>query len=157
MRIFIALDIPAGIRARMLEYSERTHDLAPEARWARPEGLHITLKFIGETSEERVQQVRRALVDIKVVPFEVKFTGVGFFPTSGRRVCFGLVWTAAQHCRNWLLLLTNRWANSVYRARSGHTIRISPWRERDQIPGHMISYGRCPRCWGRKRRRTSVQ
>jgi len=81
VRIFIALDIPSEIRARMIEYMERARALAPEARWARPEGLHVTLKFIGEASEARVEQIKAALAEVKTTPFEVAFEKVGFFPT----------------------------------------------------------------------------
>jgi RNA 2',3'-cyclic 3'-phosphodiesterase len=89
MRIFIALDIPADIRARMLEYMERAHRSAPEARWARPEGLHVTLKFIGEVSDAKVQEIKTALTAVKAVPFEVKFENVGFFPSpKSPRVCW---------------------------------------------------------------------
>lgn len=80
MRIFIALDIPAEIRARMAEYAERVRPLAPEARWARTEGLHVTLKFIGETSDERVAGMKTALALVTAGPFEVKFSTIGFFP-----------------------------------------------------------------------------
>src|SRR5215475_4179684 len=80
MRIFIALDIPEEIRARMREYMERARSYAPEARWARVEGLHVTLKFVGEASDALVQQIKTALATIKATPFKVKFEGVGFFP-----------------------------------------------------------------------------
>jgi 2'-5' RNA ligase len=80
MRLFIALDIAAEIRARLTEYMERARLLAPEARWARVEGLHITLKFIGHVDDAAMGKIKAALAPIKAVPFEVKFTGVGFFP-----------------------------------------------------------------------------
>lgn len=80
MRIFIALDIPAEIRKRMSEYMERARSYAPDARWARVEGLHVTLKFVGEASDALVQQIKSALATIKATPFDVKFEGVGFFP-----------------------------------------------------------------------------
>src|SRR5690348_3311913 len=80
MRIFIALDIPAEVRARLTEYMERARALAPEARWARVEGLHVTLKFVGHVSDERVQQIKTALASIKTGAFSVRFEGVGFFP-----------------------------------------------------------------------------
>ena len=82
MRIFIALDIPGEIRARMIEYTERARALAPEARWARPEGLHVTLKFIGEVNETRFEQIKAALAAVKAAPFEVAFEKAGFFPTA---------------------------------------------------------------------------
>ena len=80
MRLFIALDIPAEIRARLTEYMERARALAPEARWARVEGLHVTLKFIGHVDDAVVEKIKAALASIKAAPFEVKFAGVGFFP-----------------------------------------------------------------------------
>jgi 2'-5' RNA ligase len=80
MRIFIALDIPADIRAGLTKYMERARLLAPEARWARVEGLHVTLKFVGEASESHVEAIKTALTSVKAEPFVVRFAGVGFFP-----------------------------------------------------------------------------
>ncbi|HSM86801.1 MAG TPA: RNA 2',3'-cyclic phosphodiesterase [Candidatus Limnocylindrales bacterium] len=81
MRIFIALDIPAQIRARIHEYRERVKACAPEARWTRVEGLHVTLKFIGEVKEEKLEKIKACLTGIKAGPFEVNFKNAGFFPT----------------------------------------------------------------------------
>ena len=80
MRLFIALDIPAEVRSRLTEYMERTRALAPDARWARVEGLHVTLKFIGHVDDAAVGKIKAALASIKSAPFEVRFAGVGFFP-----------------------------------------------------------------------------
>ncbi|MGZ4855375.1 MAG: RNA 2',3'-cyclic phosphodiesterase [Candidatus Angelobacter sp.] len=82
MRIFIALDIPASVRARLTKYMERARLLAPEARWARVEGLHVTLKFVGATSESRLGELKTALASVKAAPFVVRFTGVGCFPNA---------------------------------------------------------------------------
>ena len=86
MRLFIALDIPAEVRAGLTKYMERARALAPEARWARVEGLHVTLKFIGHVDDSVVEKIKAALSVIKAAPFEVKFAGVGFFPnpSAGR-------------------------------------------------------------------------
>jgi 2'-5' RNA ligase len=87
MRLFIALDIPAEIRQRMSEYMGHARSYAPEARWARVEGLHVTLKFVGEASDALVEQIKSALTAIKAAPFQVKFETVGFFPNAkGARV-----------------------------------------------------------------------
>jgi 2'-5' RNA ligase len=82
MRIFIALDIPAEIRVRLAEYMERARSYAPDARWARVEGLHVTLKFVGEASENLVEKMKDALATVKPAPFQVKFEGAGFFPNA---------------------------------------------------------------------------
>src|SRR2546430_1319435 len=92
MRLFIALDIPAEVRARLTEYMERARKLAPDARWARVEGLHVTLKFVGEFSDARLEEMKTALAAVKAAPFEVTFKGVGFFPnTKAARVFWAAV------------------------------------------------------------------
>jgi 2'-5' RNA ligase len=80
MRVFIALDIPTDVRAGLTKYMEGARLLAPEARWARVEGLHVTLKFVGEASESRVGEIKTALASVKAAPFTLRFAGVGFFP-----------------------------------------------------------------------------
>ena len=50
MRIFVALDIDDAIRARLEQFLDGVRGFAPEARWVRPESMHVTLKFIGEKS-----------------------------------------------------------------------------------------------------------
>ena|SRR5215813_3150598 len=80
MRIFIALDIPAEIRERLNQYVERVKKFASDARWARIESLHVTLKFIGEVADAKVQEIQNALTQVKVQPFEVEFKDIGFFP-----------------------------------------------------------------------------
>lgn len=89
MRIFIALDIPEGIRTRLSEFMDRARALAPDARWSRVEGLHVTLKFIGEVTDARVQEIQAALASIKNKPFILRFDGAGFFPNANAaRVCW---------------------------------------------------------------------
>src|SRR5215813_7147073 len=82
MRIFIALDIPAEIRARMVEFMERARPFASEGRWARPEGLHVTLKFVGELKDDKLAKIKSALTSVKTAPFDVNFAGAGFFPVA---------------------------------------------------------------------------
>ena len=62
MRIFIALDIDNAIRERIARFVEGVNGFAPDARWAKPESLHVTLKFIGEQPELAVEQIKQALV-----------------------------------------------------------------------------------------------
>lgn len=81
MRLFIALDIPGEIRKRLAEYMESVRSYAGDARWARVEGLHVTLKFIGEVKDPRPEEIKQALHAVKAPEFEVSFGNVGFFPT----------------------------------------------------------------------------
>ena len=82
MRMFIALDIDDGIRGRLARFIDGVHGFAADARWVRPESLHVTLKFIGEKPEEAVEAIRCALSEVKTPPLEMTFRGYGFFPGS---------------------------------------------------------------------------
>src|SRR5882672_8387714 len=81
MRLFVALDLDAGIRRSIATYLQGVRGLAPDARWAKPEALHVTLKFIGEQPEGEVSRIQNALAEIRVPPIFLAFHGYGFFPT----------------------------------------------------------------------------
>src|SRR5580698_11547522 len=82
MRIFIALDIDDAIRQRLQRFMEGVSGFAPDARWVRPESLHVTLKFVGEKPIESVEEIKRALCRIRAESVEISFRGYGFFPTA---------------------------------------------------------------------------
>ncbi|HYW37693.1 MAG TPA: RNA 2',3'-cyclic phosphodiesterase [Terriglobales bacterium] len=82
MRIFIGIDLDSEVRARIERFLEGVQGFAPDARWARPESLHITLKFIGEQTPERVEAVTERLRRVESSAFEIRFAGYGFFPTA---------------------------------------------------------------------------
>jgi len=81
MRIFIGIDLEDGIRTKIARFFEGVSGFAPEARWVRPESLHITLKFIGEQKPEQVAAIGQRLRQIQPRPFEIQMAGYGFFPT----------------------------------------------------------------------------
>ncbi len=82
MRVFVALDIDDAIRARLEVFLDGVRGFAPEARWVRPESIHVTLKFIGERSSDAVEEIKQALGAIQAGGIEISFRGHGFFPTS---------------------------------------------------------------------------
>jgi 2'-5' RNA ligase len=81
MRIFVAIDINESIRARIATFMEGVAGFAPDARWVRPESLHVTLKFIGEKSEADVEAIRKTLAGVKGESMQIVIRGHGFFPT----------------------------------------------------------------------------
>jgi 2'-5' RNA ligase len=82
MRLFIALDIDDTVRQRIQRFVEGVSGFAPDARWVRPESLHVTLKFIGEKPTEKVEEIKSALSGIRAQSSEITFRGYGFFPTA---------------------------------------------------------------------------
>ena len=83
MRLFIAIDVPGEIRQRLAAMQDELRQASSSARWTMAESLHVTLKFIGEISETRCQDVDTALVGLAWKPLSVSVRGVGFFPGTG--------------------------------------------------------------------------
>jgi RNA 2',3'-cyclic 3'-phosphodiesterase len=85
MRLFVALDIPEEVRASLGAIIGKLRPASPKARWVRVAGIHITLKFIGETAPEKAQAIKTALAAVPPRdPIAMNFRGLGFFPHQRR-------------------------------------------------------------------------
>ena len=62
LRLFVAIDLPEDVRESLgrLQDDLRRHDLSG-LRWTRPEGVHLTLKFLGETPATSLPAIEGAL------------------------------------------------------------------------------------------------
>ncbi len=85
MRAFIAIDLPEPLHAALAEAQQAFRSFCRDARWTRPEGIHLTLKFLGEITDAQTKQVVEALAQIGPFdPFPVEVQGFGFFPQAQR-------------------------------------------------------------------------
>lgn len=86
-RIFCAIDLPRDVRSRVMDHVARLRVASPAVRasWARDEGLHITLKFLGEIEAHRVVALLKAAENAAhhVRPFSLVLENIGTFPTRG--------------------------------------------------------------------------
>jgi len=86
LRLFVAIDLPEDVRESLgrLQTDLRRHDLSG-LRWTRPEGIHLTLKFLGETPATSLDAIEGALARAVrgVLPFRLALGAPGTF--GGRR------------------------------------------------------------------------
>ena len=83
LRLFIAIELPEALIRHIGDVIERLgREGLPGIRWVRTEGIHLTLKFLGNTPESLVQPIigamRTATAD--VAPFVLQVQGAGAFP-----------------------------------------------------------------------------
>ncbi|HKV05920.1 MAG TPA: RNA 2',3'-cyclic phosphodiesterase [Candidatus Acidoferrales bacterium] len=102
MRLFVALDLPDAVRGALGELIAQLKLRCRAARWARPEGMHVTLKFIGHaidrTEVEKLDSARAALASVRAGnPVDLHFRGVGFFPDARRP---RVLWCGVQASEN---------------------------------------------------------
>lgn len=85
LRAFLAVTLPDEARACVAEAIEILRGAVTEpVRWVPAENQHLTLKFLGEIPEDRVDAlVARAQAKLAAVaPFEVSLAGFGAFPNA---------------------------------------------------------------------------
>lgn len=86
MRAFIAIDISPDMVSTLEQLVEKEKTRLPRARWVRPANLHLTLRFLGETSESVLMDLGKNLQNAMASypPMTLEFRGVGFFPSQRR-------------------------------------------------------------------------
>jgi RNA 2',3'-cyclic 3'-phosphodiesterase len=86
LRLFVAADVDARLLAHVGELTQELRTSLADARWIPLENQHITLKFLGGTSQELVS----ALTDVcssvaaSIPKNEVSLSGLGAFPNPKR-------------------------------------------------------------------------
>jgi 2'-5' RNA ligase len=89
MRLFVALELPGDVRAELVDLIAELKPFCPGASWARTEGMHVTLKFIGHAIRDadaaKLGRARMALEWVKSpAPVDIRYRGIGFFPSARR-------------------------------------------------------------------------
>ncbi len=85
MRTFVAIDLPESLKEKIGKFEKEIRGVFP-LRFVSPENLHLTLFFLGDLPDGRVEEVKEA---VKVGVWGIKpfFLSLGkpeFFPNKGR-------------------------------------------------------------------------
>jgi 2'-5' RNA ligase len=87
-RTFIAVELPADVRARVALHIAHLRREQPEAgvSWCRENNLHLTLKFLGNVPVDDIPKISDAVerATKTVSSFKLTFSGCGTFPPRGR-------------------------------------------------------------------------
>jgi RNA 2',3'-cyclic 3'-phosphodiesterase len=90
MRLFIAVNFDDAVRKRFLEIQTRLRSQCTRGNFTRPENLHLTLAFLGETPEAKVALILKIIEDVQALPeampFEVYFNHTGCFTHSHKEL-----------------------------------------------------------------------
>jgi 2'-5' RNA ligase len=89
-RLFFAVPVPDPARRLVADLMDRVQasvgDGRARIRWVRVEGLHLTLRFLGQTPRERIPALQRMLDALGAVTpaFGVTISRAGAFPNPSR-------------------------------------------------------------------------
>jgi len=94
VRVFIAVDTPSDIKAQIVQVQQKLKECGADVRWEPPEKLHATIKFLGDTADEKSQPIAVELEKIaaRYSQFAITYAHLGCFPNlhSPRVVWIGI-------------------------------------------------------------------
>jgi RNA 2',3'-cyclic 3'-phosphodiesterase len=104
MRTFIAIDLDESIKKELDALINELRTLPTNIRWTHSKGMHLTLKFLGETKEVQRPAVMELLENITAFSesFILNFRGTGWFPPGNRSP--RIIWAGCQENENILSL-----------------------------------------------------
>jgi len=84
LRSFIAIELPEPVRAALSELQNELKKCGADVRWAKPESIHLTLKFLGDVEEKGVDHIVKLIEGTcrKYKAFSLEVAGAGVFPNK---------------------------------------------------------------------------
>ena len=83
MRTFISIELPKNIRKEIFKTFESLKNSGIAfGNFVKKENIHLTLKFLGNLSEEKIREVESKLSEINFSDFSVSVGKIGFFPSE---------------------------------------------------------------------------
>jgi 2'-5' RNA ligase len=85
MRCFVGVAIPPSVRTLLLQVQEALRRADADLKWVEPENLHLSLKFLGEVSDEAISRLKGILSveALRWPAMSLTYAGVGAFPDHG--------------------------------------------------------------------------
>jgi 2'-5' RNA ligase len=86
VRLFVAVELSQDIKRVLARAQGSLAEFGRMVRWARYEQMHLTLKFLGEVADDRVEQVCSSIESAALgsSPFQLGTRRAGCFPPGGK-------------------------------------------------------------------------
>ena len=87
MRCFIAIELNKEIQSALLKAIKILKEKDDKVRWAKPSGIHLTLKFLGKIKSEFIPKIESVLKKTAKnhAPFSLCIKGIGTFPLRSQK------------------------------------------------------------------------
>jgi len=82
VRAFIGIDIDEAVRQKLAAAQDQLQTTGAQLKLVEPPNIHVTMKFLGEVSEDRVGEIAEALkrAATGTGQFDIGVKGIGVFP-----------------------------------------------------------------------------
>ena len=106
IRTFIAIEVPRAIQDKISSLQDALKKEGGKISWVKPENIHLTLKFLGNVEESKIDQIGEALTKAaeRITPFNMIVKGTGAFPDMRRP---RVIWVGVEEASGQLLNIFN--------------------------------------------------
>ena len=82
MRTFIALELSDEIKNELSRLEGELKKVGGDIKWVKPKNIHLTLKFLGDVDDGKIEQIKKILDQISSQnkAFEISLFKLGAFP-----------------------------------------------------------------------------
>ncbi|MGQ9617731.1 MAG: RNA 2',3'-cyclic phosphodiesterase [Candidatus Aminicenantia bacterium] len=84
MRVFVAIELPSHLKSSLFNLISKLSNIGARISWVKKDSIHLTLKFLGEVEERRIEEISERLKFVlsRTEAFKIKVEGVGWFPEN---------------------------------------------------------------------------
>jgi 2'-5' RNA ligase len=93
MRCFISIDLPEEVKKELAAIQKQIPRENAKILDVNPNILHLTLRFLDEIDDFKVNQIKKILENLKIKKFKAKISKIGVFPDEN---FIRVVWTGLE-------------------------------------------------------------
>jgi len=82
MRLFIAINLPGNVKDYLYDLCKKINSNNIKVNWTHKKNLHLTMKFIGEVGDSKLNEIKDRLSHIEYEKFSLNLDTIGFFPNN---------------------------------------------------------------------------
>ena len=154
VRAFIAIELPESVKSFLVKISAELKLCGGPVKWVRPEGIHLTLKFLGSVPSDLLPRIQEAALPLfrEQKPTQLHVSGLGAFPHLRRP---RVIWAGLEDPAGVLSPLVNSLetvTGTAWISKGKETIQPAPYAwtiqiQREKLGTHRGHQAKNGYCW----------
>ncbi len=123
LRLFFALELSVQQKHILHDLQNKLKSKLSGVRWVNPENMHLTIKYLGDTNEELLENLKLAIREAvsSSEPFSIKYGRCGVFPSPQKA---RVIWVGVNEGNVETLNLHEKVESAIVRLGLAHEKRV---------------------------------
>ena len=113
IRTFVAAEMPENVRQQFREVQTTLRQAEAHVKWVEPHNIHLTLKFLGDISEDLLDKLYRGVIEGAqgITPFDISLFRLGAFPNQKKP---RVIWIGVEDGKEEMIRLQQKLEESIF-------------------------------------------